>query len=427
MQKIKNKCRVIETQDIPKHIKLMYREGLEVDEKQRDENKMSDFDSNKLMDNSDFRNKKIIQTSIIGIIANVLLAVFKAVIGIITNSIAIVLDAVNNASDVASSIVTIIGAKLSKKEPDKAHPFGHGRVEYLSAMIIAVIILYAGVTSMVESVKKIITPEIPEYSTVSLVIVAVAVVIKIILGRYVKTVGIMVKSESLINSGTDATMDAVISASTIVAAVLYLNFKISVEAYLGAVISVFIVKAGIDMFRETLSRILGEAADPAMSQEIIETVMEFPEVKGAYDLVLHDYGPDVYQGSLHIEVPDVYTADEIDRLTRKIAMEVYSKHNVVLTAIGIYSLNSSDKFAIRIKNTIEELVMMNPYILQMHGFYFNREEESVRFDLVVSFEAKDRNQVFDDVVDKIQKHYPEYRIDAIMDTEYSDVINSESK
>ena len=142
---------------------------------------------------------------------------------------------------------------------------------------------------------------------------------------------------------------------------------------------------------------------------------------------MHDYGPDVYQGSLHIEVPDVYTADEIDRLTRKIAMEVYSKHNVVLTAIGIYSLNSSDKFAIRIKNTIEELVMMNPYILQMHGFYFNREEESVRFDLVVSFEAKDRNQVFDDVVDKIQKHYPEYRIDAIMDTEYSDVINSESK
>ena len=294
-------------------------------------------------------------------------------------------------------------------------------------MIIAVIILYAGVTSMVESVKKIITPDIPEYSTVSLVIVAVAVVIKIILGHYVKTVGIMVKSESLINSGTDATMDAVISASTIVAAVLYLNFKISVEAYLGAVISVFIVKAGIDMFRETLSRILGEAADPAMSQEIIETVMEFPEVKGAYDLVLHDYGPDVYQGSLHIEVPDVYTADEIDRLTRKIAMEVYSKHNVVLTAIGIYSLNSSDKFAIRIKNTIEELVMMNPYILQMHGFYFNREEESVRFDLVVSFEAKDRKQVFDDVVDKIQKHYPEYRIDAIMDTEYSDVINLESK
>ena len=376
--------------------------------------------------NSEFRDKKIIQTSIVGIVANVFLAVFKAVIGLMTNSIAIVLDAVNNASDVASSVVTIIGAKLSKKEPDKAHPFGHGRVEYLSAMVIAVIILYAGVTSAVESVKKIISPDVPEYSTVSLIIVAVAVVVKIILGRYVKTVGVLVKSESLINSGTDASMDAVISASTLVAAVLYLNFKISVEAYLGVIISVFIIKAGIDMLKETLSHMLGEAPDAELASKITETVMEFSEVTGTYDLVLHDYGPDVYQGSLHIEIPDVYTADEIDKLSRKIATEVYAKHNVVLTAIGIYSLNSTDKLAIKIKNTIEELVLMNPYILQMHGFYFNREEASVRFDLVVSFDAKDRKQVFENVVKKIQKHYPEYRIEAVMDTEYSDVSTQAS-
>ena len=376
--------------------------------------------------NSEFRDKKIIQTSIVGIVANVFLAVFKAVIGLMTNSIAIVLDAVNNASDVASSVVTIIGAKLSKKEPDKAHPFGHGRVEYLSAMVIAVIILYAGVTSAVESVKKIVSPDVPEYSTVSLIIVAVAVVVKIILGRYVKTVGVLVKSESLINSGTDASMDAVISASTLVAAVLYLNFKISVEAYLGVIISVFIIKAGIDMLKETLSHMLGEAPDAELASKITETVMEFSEVTGTYDLVLHDYGPDVYQGSLHIEIPDVYTADEIDKLSRKIATEVYAKHNVVLTAIGIYSLNSTDKLAIKIKNTIEELVLMNPYILQMHGFYFNREEASVRFDLVVSFDAKDRKQVFENVVNKIQKHYPEYRIEAVMDTEYSDVSTQAS-
>ena len=376
-------------------------------------------------DRAEFRDKKIIQTSIVGIVANVFLAAFKTVIGIMTNSIAIVLDAVNNASDVASSVVTIIGAKLSKKESDKAHPFGHGRVEYLSAMVIAVIILYAGVTSAVESVKKIISPDVPEYSTVSLIIVAVAVVVKIILGHYVKMVGILVKSESLINSGTDASMDAVISASTLVAAVLYLNFKISVEAYLGVVISIFIIKAGVDMLRETLSHILGESPDSDLAQKINETVMEFSEVTGTYDLVLHDYGPDVYQGSLHIEVPDIYTADEIDRLSRKIATEVYEKHNVVLTAIGIYSLNSNDKLAFKIKNTIEELVLMNPYILQIHGFYFNREEASVRFDLVVSFDAKDRKQVFDKVVSKIQQHYPEYKIEAVMDTEYSDVATKE--
>ena len=390
-------------------------------EKQNADIKPSKQGLDSIKNNSDFRTKKIIQTSIVGIVTNILLAVFKAVIGLMTNSIAIVLDAVNNASDVASSVVTIAGTKLSKKEPDKAHPFGHGRIEYLSAMIIAVIILYAGVTSAVEAVKKIIHPDIPEYSTISLIIVAVAVVVKIVLGRYVKTVGVMVKSDSLINSGTDASMDAVISAATLVAAILYLNFNISVEAYLGVIISIFIIKAGIDMLRETLSHILGEAADSTLAQKITETVMEFPEVTGAYDLVLHDYGPDVYQGSLHIEIPDIYTADKIDVLTRKIALVVYEKYNVVLTAIGIYSLNSSDKLAVQIKDTIEELVMMNPYILQMHGFYFNKEEASIRFDLVVSFEAKDRKQVYEYVVDKIQKHYPEYKVEAVMDTEYSDV------
>lgn len=395
-----------------------------MEEKQNAENKMSKQGIDSVKSNSDFRTKKIIQTSIAGIVTNILLAVFKAVIGIMTNSIAIVLDAVNNASDVASSVVTIAGTKLSKKEPDKAHPFGHGRIEYLSAMIIAVIILYAGITSAVEAVKKIITPDIPSYSTVPLIIVAVAVVVKIVLGRYVKTVGVMVKSDSLINSGIDASMDAVISAATLVAAVIYLNFNISVEAYLGVIISIFIIKAGIDLLRETLSQILGEAPDSKLAQKITETVMEFPEVTGAYDLVLHDYGPDVYQGSLHIEIPDIYTADKIDMLTRKIAVAVYEKHNVVLTAIGIYSLNSTDKLAVQIKDTIEELVMMNPYILQMHGFYFNKEEASIRFDLVVSFEAKDRKQVYEYVVDKIQKHYPEYKVEAVMDTEYSDVTEN---
>jgi len=395
-----------------------------VGEKQNAEIETSKQGLDSIKNNSDFRTKKIIQTSMAGIVTNILLAAFKAVIGLITNSIAIVLDAVNNASDVASSVVTIAGAKLSKKDPDKEHPFGHGRIEYLSAMIIAVIILYAGITSAVEAVKKIIHPDTPEYSTISLIIVAVAVVVKIILGRLVKTVGVMVKSDSLINSGTDASMDAVISAATLVAAILYLNFNISVEAYLGVIISIFIIKAGIDMLRETLSHILGEATDSKLAQKITETVMEFQEVTGAYDLVLHDYGPDVYQGSLHIEIPDMYTADKIDALTRRIALVVYEKYNVVLTAIGIYSLNSTDKLAIQIKDTIEELVMMNPYILQMHGFYFNKEEASIRFDLVVSFEAKDRKQVYEYVVAKIQKHYPEYKVEAVMDTEYTDVTEN---
>ena len=264
------------------------------------------------------REKTIVKTSIIGIIANVFLAGFKAVIGLMTHSIAIVLDAVNNISDAGSSLITIVGTKLAGKEPDKKHPFGYGRIEYLSAMIISVIVLYAGVTSLVESVKQIIHPETPEYNTVSLIIVAVAVVVKILLGRYVKGVGVKVNSDSLINSGQDATLDSVISASTLVAAGVFLLFHISLEAWLGAIISLVIIKSGIEMLRDTISQILGERNDVELASGIKKTVMSFPDVQGAYDLVLNNYGPDSWNGSVHIEVPDTYSAAQLDQLLREI-------------------------------------------------------------------------------------------------------------
>ena len=209
------------------------------------------------MEERNNRDSIIVRTSIIGIVANVLLAAFKAVVGFTANSIAIVMDAVNNISDAASSVITIIGTKLAGRKADKKHPFGYGRIEYLSAMIISVIVLYAGVTALIESVKKIIRPEAPDYGTVSLIIVAVAVVVKIVLGRYVKKVGQKVNSDSLVNSGDDAVLDSVISASTLAAAAVFLIFHISLEAWLGAIIALIIIKAGIEMLRETISKILG--------------------------------------------------------------------------------------------------------------------------------------------------------------------------
>ena len=149
------------------------------------------------------RDQVIIRTSIIGIIANVFLAGFKAAVGLVSNSIAVILDAVNNLSDALSSVITIVGTKLAGKKPDKKHPLGYGRIEYLSAMIVAAIVLYAGITSFVESVKKIIHPEEPDYSVVSLVIIGAAVVVKLLLGSYVKKKGKEVNSGSLIASGSD--------------------------------------------------------------------------------------------------------------------------------------------------------------------------------------------------------------------------------
>ncbi|MBQ7433190.1 MAG: cation transporter, partial [Lachnospiraceae bacterium] len=274
------------------------------------------------------RDKKIIQTSIIGILANVFLAGFKAVVGVLTHSIAVVLDAVNNLSDALSSVITIIGTKLAGKAPDKKHPLGYGRIEYLSAAIISLIVLYAGITSLVESGKKIIYPTTPEYTTVALIIITVAVLVKIVLGRYVKHVGEEVNSNSLIASGEDATLDSIISASTIVAAAIYLIWGLRLEAWLGAVISVIIIKSGFEMLRDTLSEILGERVESDVAKGVKKTLLEFEDVHGAYDLVLHNYGPDRLIGSVHIEVPDTYSVEKLDALEREIVQKVYETHQV---------------------------------------------------------------------------------------------------
>ncbi len=366
------------------------------------------------------REKTIIRTSIIGIIANVLLAGFKAVIGLVTNSIAIVLDAVNNISDAGSSLITIVGTKLAGRQPDKKHPFGYGRIEYLSAMIISVIVLYAGITSFVESVKQIIHPETPDYTTVSLIIVGVAVVVKILLGRYVKGVGEKVNSDSLINSGEDARLDSVISASTLVAAGIFLIFGVSLEAWLGALISLVIIKSGIEMLKDTISQILGEQNDLDLTKSIRETVTAFPDVQGAYDLVLNNYGPDAWNGSIHVEVPDTYSADQLDRLVRTIQTEVYAKHHVILTAIGVYSVNTKDEEVISAREKVRETVFAHPHVRQMHGFYLNREEKSMRFDLVISFDAKNRRAAFNEAVADVQKAFPEYSLQAAMDTDFAE-------
>lgn len=365
------------------------------------------------------RDREIIRASVIGILANVLLAGFKAVVGLMSHSIAIVMDAVNNISDAASSIITIVGTKLAGKAPDRKHPFGHGRVEYLSAMLISILVLYAGLTAFIESVKKIIHPETPDYAPVTLVIVAVAVVVKILLGRYVKSVGERVNSDSLVNSGEDATLDSVISASTLVAAGIYLLFGISLEAWLGAIIALIIIKSGIEMLRDTLSQILGERADAELARAIKDTIISDPQISGAYDLVLHNYGPDAFQGSVHIEIPDTLSASEIDKLIRKISVEVYRKHHVILTAVGVYSVNTRDPKAIEAREKVREIVMSHENALQMHGFFLDEEDKTIRFDVVISFDEKDRGSLYRHICQDVQKVYPDYTIQAALDTDFS--------
>ncbi|WP_408070858.1 cation diffusion facilitator family transporter [Butyrivibrio sp. JL13D10] len=367
------------------------------------------------------RNSTIIKTSIIGIITNILLAGFKAVVGIISGSIAIVLDAVNNLSDALSSVITIIGTKLAGKEPDKKHPLGYGRIEYLSAALISVIVLYAGITSLVESVKKIISPELPNYQVSSLVIVVVAVFVKIILGTYVKKVGEKVNSESLVASGEDAKLDSVISASTFLAAIVFIFTKISLEAWLGAIISLVIIKAGLEMLRDNLSLILGERVNNELSVELKKTIASFPEVQGAYDLLLHNYGPDRYIGSVHIEVPENITIPRLDQLQREIVSKVYEEHGVAIEGISIYSQNSDSSKAGKLRNEIAGKIIKNhENVKQIHGFYFDEVKNEVAFDMVVSFKEKDKDKLHDNVIAELKETFPQYNFNINMDRDFSD-------
>ena len=367
------------------------------------------------------RSKSIVRTSILGIVANVALAAFKAVIGLLSHSIAITLDAVNNLSDAASSAITILGTKLASKAPDRKHPYGHGRYEYLTTMVVAAIVLWAGLTSLWEAIQSILHPATPEYTPVGLIIISVAVVVKIALGRYFVAAGKRLDSGSLVASGEDASFDAIISASTLVAAGIYIVFGISLEAWLGAVISTVIIKSGIEMLREALDKVLGERVDDDLARQIKETVCSVDGVRGAYDLILNDYGPQRLWGSIHVEVDESIDARDVDRITREVQNSVQRKHNVILHTVGIYSTNSiegSDAHVIR--TALDKIAEENPYVLQVHGLYVDEHLKGATFDVVVSFDAPKREDVRQAVLDKMHEQFPEYAFMAVLDSDVSD-------
>ncbi len=364
------------------------------------------------------RSRKIIQTSIIGIAVNIVLVVFKMIVGVLANSIAIILDAVNNLSDALSSFITIIGTKLAGRRPDKKHPYGYGRIEYLTAVVIAVIVLMAGVTSLKESAGKVFHPDETSYTVLSLVVIIVGVLTKLFIGTYVKKKGEELHSDSLVASGSDAFFDAVLSAGTFVTAVLAMVWKLQLEGILGVIISLIILKAGVEMLLETLNSIIGTRSDPELSTAIKDKVTSYPGVRGAYDLTLHNYGPTQIIGSVHIEVSDSMTARELHGLTRRIAGEIYAEYGIILT-VGIYAGNDSDPELAKVKEDLQEVLSKHPEVLQMHGFYVEKQINHVMFDLVVEFGA-DVDALRESIVSEMKKKHGEYEYDLVLDSDYSD-------
>ena len=361
------------------------------------------------------RNAQIIRTSVIGIVANVMLAAFKALVGIIASSVAIVMDAVNNLSDALSSVITIIGTKLSQRPADRNHPFGYGRIEYFSAIIIAVIVLSAGVTSLIESVKKIIEPTEPSYTTATLIVIIVAIVVKLVLGWYVKKKGKQLKSDALIASGSDALFDAIITTATLVSAGVMLIWGFSLDGILGALISVLIIKAGIEMLASPVNELLGARVSPELIREIKQEIMAVEGVRGVFDIILHNYGPEVMIGSLHVSVPDTMSAHEIHGLT----VLMYQKHGIIMT-VGIYAMATGENQRAELQSKVMKALAAHKELVQVHGFYCSEKDGMLSVDVVPDISCHDDAALCKLLTEEIQALVPDMQVAIVIDHNYSE-------
>ena len=363
------------------------------------------------------RSQEIIRTSWIGIATNLLLAGFKAAVGIVSSSVAIVMDAVNNLSDALSSVITIVGTKLSQRPADRKHPFGFGRIEYFSAIIIAVIVLSAGITSLIESVKKIFDPTEPEYTTTTLIIIVVAIVVKLVLGQYVKRKGEQLKSDALIASGADALFDAIITLATLISAGVMLLWNVSLDGILGALISLVIIKAGIEMLASPINELLGTSIPAELSKEIMKEVSEFEGVHGVFDLILHNYGPDVKIGSLHINVYDTMSAHAIHGLTRKISTYMFEQHGIIMT-VGVYAIATGDNRHAELQSQVMQTLAAHKEIVQVHGFLYLENERMLSVDVVPDISVHDDAALVDKLTNEIQPLAPDMQIIIVIDHNY---------
>ena len=365
------------------------------------------------------RIKSVIKVSLVGIIANLILVGLKTFVGLVSGSISILSDAANNLSDSISSIITIVGVVLGGKKPDKEHPYGHGKFEYVSALVIAVIIFGTGMSLLVESVGKIISPEVAKFDIPMLVIIFAGILIKYFLSTFFRKRGNNLKSDSLVASGKDALFDVFISIGTLIGALITYFSGVTIDGWIGLVVSALVIKSAIEIAIDSVNNIVGTRTDSTFSNDVKKAVSKYKEVHGAYDLILHHYGPEKIIGSIHIEVEDNMTAKEIHLLTRKISEDIYKKFGILLT-IGIYASNTEETEYVEIKENIKDIIKEYKTILQMHGFYVDSKKMLISFDLVFDFDEKNVKGIIDDIATKMEEKYPKYRVNIIEDKDYSD-------
>ncbi|MBQ1896151.1 MAG: cation transporter, partial [Clostridia bacterium] len=361
------------------------------------------------------RFKDIIITSVIGIFVNVALGLVKIFVGTIANSVAVISDAVNNFSDSISSLVTIIAMAISGRGATRKHPFGFGRIEYFSSIVISVIVLITGAEFLIESIKKIIHPEATSYTALTLILLVVAIVTKILLGLFTKGRGKKLNSPNLIASGQDALSDAIITGVTLLAAIVaFIKPDLHIDGWVGALVSLFVIKAGLDILLDVVSKLVGERPDIELADKIKDEILATEGVLGAFDLILHNYGPNVFIGDVNLELDEKMTIDEAYVRLKPLNVKILREYGVFMY-FGIYSVNTTDEEIAEMREFVYKLVDDIDDILQIHAFYVNKERKFMSFDVVYDFDCKDQYAVQKHLRSAIHEKYPEYRVEMVPD------------
>ena len=328
------------------------------------------------------------------------------------------MDALNNLSDVLSSVITIIGTKLSEKKPDKKHPFGHGRVEYFSSVIIAVIIFLAGIMALKESIEKIIHPTLTLFNIPFLLVILLGVFVKYFFGSYLKEEGKKLNSKSLIASGIDAINDSILALSTFISALFSYFLSINIEGMVGILISLFILKTAYHILTETLDDLIGQRIDPSLTKKIKIFLASYDEVINVSDLYIHSYGPEKLVASAHLELNDKLSIKQVIKITRKIEIDMYNKYNIIFTA-GIYAINDNDKYN-HIKKYLQEILKNYKTIIDMHGFYVDEKSKLITFDLTFDFDETNKKEKMKEIKSMLKKRYPDFEYQIIIDLNITD-------
>ncbi len=363
------------------------------------------------------RESIIAVTSGLGVAVNLSVAAVKIALGLISSSIAIISEGANNASDALTSILTLIGAKLAGKRPDKKHPFGYKRIEYLTGLAVAIFISVTGIELIISSVKLIFNPEKLNISYLAIGIIFVSAVIKYFLGIYTIKMSKKAESSALKAVGIESRNDSFASVITILSSLVFLIFHISVDAYAGIIISLLIIKAGFGVIRETLSEIIGRSGKKDLADNLYRLIRDTDDIIDASDMILHNYGPDIWSGSVNVEIDHKKTAGEIFQILHSLQLKVLYEYSVYLV-FGIYAVDNEREDVNSLRNAIKDFVENHKHVKSFHAVYIEPNTENIYCDLTVDYELKDQNKLQSEFENYIKKLYPNSEINVTVETEY---------